>query len=70
MIRQAEISKFAYQLGLGDKTIEKDYVLTWVLFAIAQSSFRTLLAFKGGTAIKKIYIPDSVSYTHLTLPTN
>jgi predicted nucleotidyltransferase component of viral defense system len=58
MIRQAEISKFAYQLGLGEKTIEKDYVLTWVLFAIAQSSFRTLLAFKGGTAIKKIYIPD------------
>jgi uncharacterized protein len=58
MIRQAEISKFAYQLGLGEKTIEKDYVLTWVLVAIANSPLKSLLAFKGGTAIKKIYFPD------------
>jgi len=58
MIRQAEISKFAYQLGLGEKTIEKDYILTWVLGAISNSPLRSLLAFKGGTAIKKAYIPD------------
>jgi predicted nucleotidyltransferase component of viral defense system len=57
MIRQAEISKFAYQLGLGEKTIEKDYVLTWLLGAIANSSLRSILAFKGGTAIKKMYMP-------------
>jgi hypothetical protein len=31
MINPAEISKMAHRLGLGDKTIEKDYVLTWVL---------------------------------------
>ena len=31
MIRPAEISKQAHQLGLGDKTIEKDSLLTWVL---------------------------------------
>lgn len=58
MIRQAEISKMAYQLGLGEKTIEKDYILTWLLHAIAKSSFNSLLALKGGTAIKKIYVPD------------
>jgi len=58
MIRSSEISKLAHQLGLGDKTIEKDYVLTWVLFALAASPLRELLAFKGGTAIKKIYVPD------------
>ena len=58
MIRQSEISKMAYHLGLGDKTIEKDYVLTWVLIAIANSTFNNLLAFKGGTAIKRMYIPD------------
>ncbi len=57
MIRQAEISRFAYQLGLGEKTIEKDYVLTWVVDAIVNSPLWSLLAFKGGTAIKKIYIP-------------
>ena len=58
MIRSAEISKLAHRLGLGDKTIEKDYVLTWVLLAITTSPLNDLLAFKGGTAIKKIYVPD------------
>jgi len=58
MIRPAEISKLAHRLGLGDKTIENDYVLTWVLQAIAASSLRDLLAFKGGTAIKKMYVPE------------
>lgn len=58
MIRPSEISKLAHKLGLGDKTIEKDYVLTWVLFALADSPLCDLLAFKGGTAIKKMYIPD------------
>ena len=58
MIRPAEVSKLAHRLGLGDKTIEKDYVLTWVLLAIAASPLRDLLALKGGTAIKKMYVPD------------
>jgi uncharacterized protein len=58
MILAAEISKFAHRLGLGDKTIEKDYILTWVLSAIADSPMRDYLAFKGGTAIKKVYAPD------------
>lgn len=58
MIRPAEISKLAHRLGLGDKTIEKDYVLTWVLLAITASPLCDLLALKGGTAIKKMYVPD------------
>jgi predicted nucleotidyltransferase component of viral defense system len=59
MIHPAEISRMAHRLGLGDKTIEKDYVLTWVLLAIAASPLlHDLLAFKGGTAIKKMYVPD------------
>jgi uncharacterized protein len=58
MINQAEISKLAHKLGLGDKTIEKDYILTWVLIALADLPLRNALVFKGGTAIKKIYIPD------------
>ncbi len=58
MINPAEISKMAHRLGLGDKTIEKDYVLTWMLHGIAASPLHGMLAFKGGTAIKKIYVPD------------
>jgi predicted nucleotidyltransferase component of viral defense system len=58
MIPPGELARLAHRLGLGDKTIEQDYVLTWVLLAIANSSLRDRLAFKGGTALKKIYVPD------------
>jgi predicted nucleotidyltransferase component of viral defense system len=58
MIPTSEISKIAHRLGLGDKTIEKDYVLTWLLIALAASPLCEVLAFKGGTAIKQMYIPD------------
>jgi len=58
MIPPSEIARMAHRLGLGDKTIEKDYVVTWMLLAVANSPLRERLAFKGGTALKKIYIPD------------
>lgn len=58
MIPPGEIFRLAHRLGLGDKTIEEDYVLTWVLLAIANSPLRDRLALKGGTAIKKVYEPD------------
>lgn len=58
MILPAEISRQAFQLGLGDKTIEKDYVLSWILLGIENSSLRDSLAFKGGTALKKIYYSE------------
>jgi len=58
MIPPGEIARLAHRLGLSDKTVEKDYALTWVLLAIANSSLRDRLAFKGGTAIKKVYVPD------------
>jgi uncharacterized protein len=58
MIQPGEIARLAHRLCLGDKTIEKDYVLTWTLLAIAESPLRDRLAFKGGTALKKVYIPD------------
>ena len=37
MINPGEISKMAHRLGLGEKTIEKHYVLTWVLNAMTAS---------------------------------
>jgi len=58
MIPPGEIARLAHRLGMGDKTIEKDYVLTWMLLAIANSPLHDQLAFKGGTAIKKVYEPD------------
>ena len=58
MIPQAEISKLAFREGMSDKVIEKDYVITWILLALADSELEDFLVFKGGTALKKIYFPD------------
>jgi len=58
MIPQAEISKKAYRESMNDKVIEKDYVITWLLLALADSELAGSLTFKGGTALKKIYFPD------------
>jgi len=58
MIPQAEISKLAFREGMSDKVIEKDYVITWILLALADSDLKDFFVFKGGTALKKIYFPD------------
>lgn len=58
MITQGEISRVAHREGMSDRVIEKDYVLTWLLFGLANSRIAEHLAFKGGTALKKIYFPE------------
>ena len=58
MITQREVSQRAFREKMSDRVIEKDYVLTWILLALADSPLAELLAFKGGTALKKIYFPD------------
>lgn len=40
------------------KSIEKDYVLSWILVGIAKSKLYDILCFKGGTALKKFFFPD------------
>ncbi len=55
MITQREISRTAFRTNKQDRVIEKDYVITWLLLGIADSPLAGLLAFKGGTALKKIY---------------
>ena len=34
MIPQAEVFRLAHRYGVGERVIEKDYVLSWVLVAI------------------------------------
>ena len=58
MISTAEVAKLAHRLGVGDRVMEKDYVLSWLLVAIAASELQSGLAFKGGTALKRCYYPD------------
>jgi predicted nucleotidyltransferase component of viral defense system len=58
MIPRVEVFGLAHQAGVGERIIEKDHVLSWLLIAIAESGLRGRMAFKGGTALKKIYFPE------------
>lgn len=59
MIKPGEIQVLAGEAGVRDTQIEKDYAISWGLFGISQNEFLSnCLAFKGGTALKKIYYPD------------
>lgn len=59
MIKPGEIDKIAIEKGVRAKQIEKDYVISWVLWGIAQNEFfNNNLVFKGGTCLKKMYFED------------
>ena len=58
MIPREEISRLSHRLQINELVLEKDYILTWILLGIADSTLYSQLAFKGGTALKKIYFPD------------
>jgi predicted nucleotidyltransferase component of viral defense system len=56
MIEQKEINKIATKNRVSDRQIEKDYVLSWLLFAISKNKILSkALVFKGGTVLKKAY---------------
>ncbi len=63
MIPQRNISVLSNRLAVAGRRIredvlERDYCLAWFLCALAQSDLRELLAFKGGTALKRCYFPE------------
>ncbi|MBM3710464.1 MAG: nucleotidyl transferase AbiEii/AbiGii toxin family protein [Actinobacteria bacterium] len=58
MITREEISRLSHRMQINEITLEKDYVLTWILLSIEDSNLYSQLIFKGGTALKKIYFPD------------
>lgn len=58
MITQREVSQIAFKQHKLDKVIEKDYVITWIPLGLATSKLKESLAFKGGTALKKVYFSD------------
>ena len=59
MIRPDEIQRLANKDKVRDKQIEKDYIISWILFGISKNKkLLDNLIFKGGTALKKMYFPD------------
>jgi predicted nucleotidyltransferase component of viral defense system len=59
MIKPGEIQKYATKSKVKDGQIEKDYVLSWILYGFSQNNFLSEnLIFKGGTVLKKAYFED------------
>jgi predicted nucleotidyltransferase component of viral defense system len=59
MITKQEIMQFAKSQGLSANTIEKDYILNWILFGINNASeLKDTWIFKGGTCLKKCYFEE------------
>ena len=63
MIPQRNISLLSNRLAAGghqrirEDVLERDYCLAWFLNGLSQSDLRPVLAFKGGTALKRCYFP-------------
>ena len=59
MIKPGEIQQKARTAGVRDQQIEKDYILSWILFGIAKhEQLSKAIVFKGGTVLNKIYFED------------
>ncbi|MFC2138275.1 nucleotidyl transferase AbiEii/AbiGii toxin family protein [Bacteroidota bacterium] len=57
MIQPGEIQSIAGKEGVRDTQIEKNYVISWITYGIANNPFlKKNLIFKGGTVLKKVYI--------------
>lgn len=56
MIKPGEIQQKANAFGVRDQQIEKDYILSWILFGISKHPHLSReIVFKGGTVLKKVY---------------
>lgn len=57
MISLAELQEAASEWGLPITTVERDYVLGWMLWAVgSQEGIRDKWIFKGGTCLKKCFM--------------
>lgn len=59
MIQGHIVKKLARDWKVKAEDVEKYYVLGWILWGIQETSLKKKLAFKGGTAISKVYFPSS-----------
>ncbi len=64
MIPQRNISVLSNRLArdggrrIPEAVLERDYCLAWFLATLAQSPLKQVLAFKGGTALRRCYFGD------------
>ena len=59
MLSTLELKRLALREGVPGATVEKDYILSVLLKALANTDLSTKAIFKGGTAIRKVYFKDA-----------
>ncbi|MBL7183564.1 MAG: nucleotidyl transferase AbiEii/AbiGii toxin family protein [Anaerolineae bacterium] len=60
MISVAEIRRRAAGMAGGEAMVERDYLLSWVLKALYEAdALRESFVLKGGTALRKLYFPQT-----------
>ena len=60
MISVAEIRRRAAGMAGGEAMVERDYLLSWVLKSLYETgASRESFVFKGGTALRKLYFPQT-----------
>jgi len=60
MVPQQEIHDICQSLGVPLVHVEKDYVMAWLLWGISRDPLlRQELILKGGSALRKLYFPDT-----------
>jgi predicted nucleotidyltransferase component of viral defense system len=63
MISDAQLRRLARELDVRLGYAEKNYVNSWILWAIYTNSYGDNLLFKGGTALSKLYFPETWRYS-------
>jgi len=63
MISEAQLRRLARKLNVRLGYAEKNYVNSWILWAIYTSPYGDNLLFKGGTALSKLYFPETWRYS-------
>jgi predicted nucleotidyltransferase component of viral defense system len=59
MIKQSEIQKLSELYKVPKSQIDKDWVLSYLLYAIVSiPELKNIMTFKGGTCLKKCYFPN------------
>lgn len=63
MISEPQLRHLARELDVRLGYAEKNYVNSWILWALYTSSYGENLLFKGGTALSKLYFPETWRYS-------
>ena len=63
MISEAQLRRVARELDVRLGYAEKNYVNSWILWALYTSPYGDNLLFKGGTALSKLYFPETWRYS-------